>query len=220
MSSEDNCSDSLSDYSDFKVDHKPKKDRYSNKKKYNSEDRCEYTKSSSYKKNDDYSDDECEYTKETDCYTNECGLSESKTPVGVWNFVYCCDTTTTTDGCMEWINQVLLNGDKTFNSFGAPDVCTMPLPCQVTPALGVWDMISERKIQLDSINIGYRNGDGATKYYVKTRMILKLNSKGTRMRFCGESRTYDIKDPRACIRTDIPALCFSGHGVKVLEPKC
>ena len=156
--------------------------------------------------------------RKSDC-SYDCGIKYSETPVGVWNFVYGCDTACTTDGTMEWINQVLLNADGTITVYSAPDVGNNPYPCMLTPGIGVWKEHGDCKIKVEITNIAYRCADGASQAYYRTHMVLKLNRKGTRLRFCGESCPYDLKDPKMCTPVDQPSLCFNGHGVKVLEPK-
>ena len=150
----------------------------------------------------------------------DCGLKESKTPVGVWNLVYTCDNACTTTGSMEWLNQLLLNGDKTLNNFIPPDVCNNPfngvLP---TTGSGVWEMVGPRKFKLEIVHIAYRVSDGCAQAYVKVKLVMKLSRRGTRARFCGNARIFDLCDPKMCYPADADPIYFTGHGAKVLEPR-
>ena len=133
--------------------------------------------------------------------------------------VYSCDNACTTTGTMEWLNQLMMNGDETASSYAAPDVGNNPFPCSLSPGLGVWKH-QDRKIRLDMTHIGYRCSDGNPQVYYRVHITMKLNSKGTKARFRGEACPYDISDPTMCCPADAPALCFQGHAVKVLEPRC
>lgn len=217
--------DSRSDSSDYSCDKRRGK---SDTSTYYTSSQCDTSgksSCSSRSKTDcsdytNYSSCDSKKRRSSDCSSYDCGIKYSESPVGVWNFVYGCDTACTTTGTMEWINQVMMNGDGTVTVYSAPDVGTNPYPCMLTPGLGVWKEHGDRKIKVELTNIAYRCGDGATQAYYRTHIVLKLNRKGTRLRFCGESCPYDISDPKMCTPVDAPSLCFSGHGTKVLQPGC
>jgi hypothetical protein len=120
---------------------------------------------------------------------------------------------------MEWLNQLILNGDNTLNNFIPPDLTNNPfgklLP---TTGAGVWRKVGDRKLKMEVVHIAYRPSDGCPQAYVKIWITFKLNRKGTRARFCGEACILDLKDPTMCTPTDIAPICFTGHGFKVLEP--
>ena len=189
-------------------------------------DRSYYSDYSDYDRSN-YSDRDRSYSncdKKKRCdrkssYSYDCGLKYSKTPIGVWNMVYSCDNACTTTGTMEWLNQLLLNGDETVTSFSAPDVGHNPFPCSLTPGVGIWKN-RDKKLKLELTHIGYRCSDGAAQAYYKVYITMKMNNKGTRARFRGEACPFDISDPTLCTPADHPSLCFSGCAVKVLEPNC
>ena len=225
-SSHFNTTDTHSDHSDSSDTNCDSSDSSDRSDSSDSSDRSEYIECD---KSDcsNRSDDSCNRKKKkkkhrrrkSDC-SYDCGIKYSETPIGVWNLVYSCeDVCTTTTGTMEWINQLMLNGDGTVTVYSAPDVGTNPYPCLLTPGIGVWNEHGERKIKMELTNIGYRCSDGAAQAYYRTHILLKLNRKGNKLRFRGESCPYDLKDPTMCTPLDHPSLCFSGHGTKVLEPK-
>ncbi len=157
--------------------------------------------------------------RKSDCKF-DCGLKFSETLVGVWNLVYSCDNACTTTGTMEWLNQLMLNGDNTLNIFIPPDVTNNPFGSLIlTTGAGVWKQVSDRKLKFEVAHIAYRTSDGCPQAYVKSHIIFKLNRKRTRARFCGEACFLDLKDPSMCTPTDRAPVCFSGHGTKVLEPR-
>lgn len=158
-------------------------------------------------------DESC--TKDSCSY--DCGLKYSSTPIGVWNMIFSCENACTTTGTMEWINQLMLNGDETASSYSIPDVGHSPFPHLLSTGLGVWKH-NDRKIKLELSHIGYRHSDGNPQGYYRVKIIMKLNNKGTKARFRGEACLFDISDPTMCSPADSPALCFEGCGVKVLEP--
>lgn len=174
-----------------------------NKSSRNSSD-CDRSYSCSYDNNS------CDYN---------CGLKYSKTPIGVWNMIYSCDNACTTTGTMEWLNQLLLNGDETATAYSAPDVGNNPFPCSLSTGVGVWRH-QDRKMKLEMTHIGYRCSDGNPQVYYRVRITMKLNHKGTRAKFRGEACPYDISDPTMCCPADASPICFEGYAVKVLEPKC
>ena len=155
--------------------------------------------------------------RKSDC-SYECGLKYADTPVGVWNLVYSCGNACTTTGTMEWLNQLLLNADRTATNHAAPDIGTNPFPCSLSPGIGVWKTNGDKKLRLDLTHIGYRCSDGAAQVYYRVHIIMKMNKRGTRTRFCGEALAYDLMDPTMCTSLDIPPISFQGHGVKVLDP--
>jgi hypothetical protein len=168
-------------------------------------------------------DNSCDNSFEKENYSSrnncsyDCGLKYSNTPVGVWNMIYTADNVATTTGTIEWINQFLLNGDETVNSFGAPDVGNNPIPHSLSSGLGIWKN-HERKIKMELTHIGYLSSDGSPKVYYRIYITMKLNNKRTKARFRGEACSFDISDPTMCTPSDIPPLCFQGNAVKVLEP--
>lgn len=179
--------------------------------------RCDTSSRGNHSDYTDSSESRRHKRRDSDC-SYDCGIKNAKTPVGVWNLVYSCDDACTTTGTMAWINQLLLNGDKTLNSFTAPDLTNDPFPYLLTPGSGVWEIINERKYKLHITHIGYRSSDGCPQVYYKVRIVCKLNHKGTKLRFCGEAQSYDLCDPTMCTITDEASIYFSGHGAKVLEP--
>ncbi len=224
MDTEDHYSDSNSDYSECKRSNKRHTYTDYSNSKYATYDKHEQEHSAYSEEpyqNDSHDSYDRKHHQKSDSYCEEeCGLKQSYTPIGVWNLQYVSETAPTTDGTQTWINQLMLNGDQTLNLFASPDVGTNPLPCQVTPGLGNWEMVSDRKMKLDIVHIGYNCGDGATRSFIRIHMVFKLNRKGTRLRFCGEARTYETSDLKMCTRDERTALCFTGCGVKVLEPRC
>jgi len=166
--------------------------------------------------------DSCERTCDTDRRScdYDCGIKESTTPVGVWNLVFNCSNACTTTGSMEWINQIILNGDKTLNMFFPPDMTNNPFTnlCLI-PGSGVWELDQSRKFKINVVTIAFRPSDGAPQAYVKIHLTLKLNRTGTRAKFCGEAKLFDLCDPKMCYPTDAEPICFTGCGAKVLEPK-
>ena len=155
--------------------------------------------------------DSCDYS---------CGLKRATTAVGIWNLVYNCNNACTTTGTMQWISQLVLNGDKTLNSFTIPDLTNNPFPYFLTPGVGVWDIVHDKKYKVNVTHMGYRCSDGCAMVYYKVRMTFKLNNKGTKLRFCGEAQSYDITDPTMCCPTTEDPICFDGCGTKVMEPNC
>lgn len=160
----------------------------------------------------------CDDSRYDSCY-DDCGLRSSCTPVGVWNLVYSCDNACTTTGNMEWLNQLVLNGDKTLNLFSVPDLVNNPFPCILTPGAGVWEMVRERKYKLEVAHIGYRTSNGAPSAYYKVWITMKFNRKGTKAKFCGRAQAFDLSDPKMCCPTDADPICFTGYACKILEPK-
>lgn len=219
-------SDSRSD--DSGCENKSEESSYQTNSTYTAEtrtDNCDTNRTDTRETRDTRDRSDCDSTRDCDTRSDrdcesECGVKDSKTPVGVWNLIYFCDTNTTLDGTLEWIKQLVLHGDHTFATYGPPDVVTTPLPCQLTPGVGVWELVGNRKIKLDGAHIGYMSQDGSPRCFVRSHILCKLNRRGNRLRFCGESRGYDLKDLKMCTRNDEAALCFSGHGVKLLEPHC
>ena len=157
--------------------------------------------------------------RKSDC-SFDCGLKFSETLVGVWNLVYSCDNACTTTGTLEWLNQLMLNGDNTLNIFIPPDVTNNPFGSLIlTTGAGVWKQVSDRKLKFEVVHIAYRSSDGCPQFYIKSHITFKLNRKRTRARFCGEACFLDLKDPSMCTPTDRAPVCFSGHATKVLEPR-
>ena len=150
----------------------------------------------------------------------KCGLKRATTAVGIWNLEYNCNNGCTTTGTMQWINQLMLNGDKTLNNFTVPDLTNNPFPYLLTPGVGVWDIVNDKKYKVHVTHVGYRSSDGSPQVYYKVRMTFKLNKKGNRLRFCGEAQSYDITDPTMCSPTTEDPICFDGCGTKVMEPEC
>jgi len=148
---------------------------------------------------------------------DNCGLKHSVTPVGVWNLVYASENGSTTTGTVQWLNQLLLNGDETATTFAAPEIGNVPFPFMITNGVGVWKR-RDRKIKLELTNIGFRHSDGAVQVYYRIYIVMKTNDKGTRARFRGEACPFDISDPTMCTPADHPSICFQGCAVKVLEP--
>lgn len=189
---------------------------HSGKSCYSDSSRPSCSNYTSYSDCDRSSDESCDRKKcHKDSY--DCGLKHSNTPVGVWNMIFSCDNACTTTGTMEWINQLMMNGDETATSYPVPDVGNNPFPFLLTPGLGVWKH-HERKIKMEFAHIGQRHSDGSPQVYYRVRITMKLNSKGTRSRFRGEACAFDISDPTMCCPADQPSLCFEGCAVKVLEP--
>ena len=150
---------------------------------------------------------------------SECEIAEGDTPIGIWNLVYSCDEACTASGKMEWHNQMVLHGDNTLHTVFTPDLTNNPFSCFVTPGLGVWKIINERKYKLQFTHLGYQCTDGSTKVYYKIYITCKLNRKGNKLRFCGKAQTYDLADPKLCTPIADAPLCFNGYGVKILEPE-
>ena len=117
--------------------------------------------------------------------------------------------------------QLLLNAGGTLVNVTTPDLNNNPFGALLSTGLGVWREIGDRKIRLDETHIAYRTTNGAPTVYYKVKIIMKLNSKGTRARFFGQATPKDITDPNLCTDSNNNAVsfCFSGCAYKVLEPR-
>jgi hypothetical protein len=161
--------------------------------------------------------DSSRYRKSDSC--DDCELKCAATPIGIWNLQYNSASALTTTGTLQWVSQLVLNGDKTLNLFSAPDLICSPYPYILTPGAGVWDIVNDKKYKVHVTHIGYRPSDGCTEVFYKTELTFKLNNKGTRLRFCGCSQSYHVTDLTMCSPTSEDPLYFDGCGTKVMEPK-
>jgi len=144
-------------------------------------------------------------------------IKKSRTPVGVWNIIYTHNNKRQTKA--EFVLQILINGDKTFTTTVISQSRFNPLPYDINKGMGVWNMINENEIILDSYQYAYDQKSGDPNHYVKIRFTFKLNKTATRLKFSGEIKTYSTKGSSLMYtRSKVPKIKLSGHGIKVIEP--
>ena len=144
--------------------------------------------------------------------TNSQTITNSKTPVGVWNMKY-----KEMGSRLESKAQILINGDKTFtiNSLSGSMHSGEDGPNSL--GMGVWDMISDKKLKLVSVQCS-NDKYGVPADYIKTEILTQLNRNGTRMKLDAKMMIYDIDDPLISKRVDKPMVKITGEAIKVMEP--
>ena len=201
-------------------------------------DNTQYTLSKEHGKSSRSSDSDCseDYTDTRDCSDrsddsrfkrkkhrnhckDDCELKHSNTPVGVWNMIFQYEIMgSTTDTTLDRPIQLLLNAGGTYTGNSTPDLKNNPFGLLLSTGVGVWHEEGERKLKLEGTNIGYKASDGSPSVYYKVHIIMKLNRRRTKSRFCGQAVPKNIDDPSLCTDTNGTVVSFSGHGYKVLEP--
>ena len=138
----------------------------------------------------------------------------STSPIGVWNL--------STDYHEKTIekrpSQLVLNADGTFNIFSAPDIGNNPFHHLLTPIVGIWESINDRKIKLKGSCIGYRQEDGNPEVYYSFHINMKLNNCKSQAKYCGKAYYDSMDDTRSC-HTTSETFMFEGCGYQILESK-